>query len=175
MIPPSPCSLAQWMSCTAWSTSSNEMRPDRRAARAPARRSRPASGCTPAGLALELGTGERPDVVGRPRLEGHPFGNSTSATTPWVSMSFRRRSESHCDASVESGLDAARLPRSPSLLVLEPFVEDIEILLFDVLPIRRYVVAVTWPSTEMIAVRAMVLPPFCSCDSENDPAHATHL
>ena len=68
----------------------------RRAARGPARRSRPATGCTRASPAVRRSRGY--DSPPRPVTNGPPFGNTTSATTPSSSSSWTRRSESHWPA-----------------------------------------------------------------------------
>ena len=136
MTPPSPCSFAQRMSSTAFSTSENETRawPARRPGVCAAEVRQPSVVGQPR-LAVELGVGERADVVGRPRLEGQPVGEQDLGHHTLALDVLQAEIRVPLRGRLQARAEISALGRSGRLLGPHPLVEDVEILLLDVVPI----------------------------------------
>jgi hypothetical protein len=87
------------------------------------------------GLTFELGTREGAGVVRRRHLEGPSVGEEHLGDDALGLHVLQAEIRVPLRGDVEPRLDAARLPRSPRLLVPEPLVEDVEMLLVDIVPV----------------------------------------
>ena len=173
MIPPSPCSFAQWTSATAWSMSL-----ERRPTPEPARRPGVAAAEVGEPPVVDLGPcrpGARvrrgPSPSNGSTWNGRPFGNSTSATTPALEVAHAAfRVPLRLGAELGLEVPERRRPRLDGLTHASKASRYFGST-YSRYPARD---ALTWPSTEMIPMRS-IWPSLVGADVAQIIPYANHV